>query len=65
MTKQRLSKMAEVVLLTLFCLAAVYITVASTVFLGMPPMVTHSMDVVPDRFTDCGAEEWIDRCLPN
>ena len=38
MTKQKLSKMAEVVLLTLFCLAAVYITVASTGFLGMPPL---------------------------
>jgi hypothetical protein len=38
MTKQKLSKMAEVVLLTLFCLAAVYITVASTVFLGAEPV---------------------------
>jgi hypothetical protein len=52
MTKEKLAKMAEVVLLSLFCLAAVYITLASTVFMGTPPVITHSMNVVANRFMD-------------
>jgi hypothetical protein len=52
MTKQKLAKVAEAVLLSLFCLVAIYITLVSTVFIGTPPVVTHSMNVMADRFMD-------------
>jgi hypothetical protein len=50
MTKQKLTKVAEVALLSLFCLLAVYITLVSTVLVGTSPVVTHSMNVAADRF---------------
>jgi hypothetical protein len=54
MTTQKLAKAVEVILLSLFCLAAVYITLASTVFIGTPPLIAHSMNVVANRIMDLG-----------
>ena len=41
MTKQTLSKIAEVVLVLAFCMLSIYITLVGTVFVGTPLMLTH------------------------
>jgi hypothetical protein len=38
--------MAEVALLVLFCVMAVYVTLAATVFVGTPPTLSRSITVV-------------------
>ena len=49
MTKQTRSKIAEVVLVLAFCILSVYITLAGTVFVGTPPVLTQSVHVVAQR----------------
>jgi hypothetical protein len=46
MTKQTRSKVAEVVLISVFCVLAVYITLVGTVFVGSPPRLAQSVHVV-------------------
>jgi hypothetical protein len=46
MTKQTRSKIAEVVLVSVFCILAVYITLLGTVFVGSPPPLSQSVHVV-------------------
>jgi hypothetical protein len=41
MTKQKISKIAEVVLVLAFCMVSIYITLVGTVFVGTPFMLTH------------------------
>ena len=49
MTKQTRSKIAEVVVILAFCIMSVYITLAGTVFVGTPPVLTQSVHVVAQR----------------
>jgi hypothetical protein len=49
MTKQTRSKIAEVVVILAFCIMSVYITLAGTVFVGTPPVLTQSVLVVAQR----------------
>jgi hypothetical protein len=49
MTKQTRSKIGEVVLILVFCILSVYITLAGTVFVGTPSVLTQSMNIVAQR----------------
>jgi hypothetical protein len=67
MTKQTISKIAEVVLVVAFCMVSIYITLVGTVFVGTPFMLTHhSINGVAQRLRilrPCIKNEAVDRKL--